>query len=115
METYGGGLWYADLQCLDDESYGVYLAALVDDALRTELAAVSQRRRLDALVDRGLLRDYLETLEAHVRGAAERMRAAARALDPDFDFVLYAPAFSSGWFYRALGRGLGEAARPSAR
>ena len=113
LETYGGGLWYADLQCFDDESFGVYLAGLADAALRAELAAASQRQRLDELIDRGLLRDYLETLEAHVGAAAGRMRAAARALDPDFDFVLYAPAFSSAWFYRALGRGLGEPARPA--
>jgi hypothetical protein len=112
LETYGGGLWYADLQCFDDESFDVYLAGLADDALRDELAAVAQRQRLDELIDRGLLGDYLGALEAHLGAAAGRMRAAARGLDPDFDFVLYAPAFSSAWFYRALGRGLGEAARP---
>ncbi|MBN1774003.1 MAG: hypothetical protein JXB32_22275 [Deltaproteobacteria bacterium] len=112
LETYGGGLLYPDLQCFDDESFGVYLAGLADDALRTELAAASQPQRLDALIDRGLLQEYLAALEAHVAAATGRMRTAARALDPDFDFVLYAPAFSSAWFYRALGRGLGEAARP---
>ncbi|MBI5499015.1 MAG: hypothetical protein HY907_02155 [Deltaproteobacteria bacterium] len=106
METYGGALWYPDLQCFDDESFQVYLDGLSDDALRDELAGVAQRGRLDALLWHGLLRGYVEALSAHVEAAARRMEEAAHALAPDFVFIPYAPIFSSAWFYRAVGAGL---------
>jgi hypothetical protein len=106
METYGGSLWYTDLQCFDDESFQVYLDALTDDALRAALSTVGRRQRLDELIDRGLLRDYVDALSAHVEAAARRMEQAAHALDPGFTFIVYAPVFTSGWFYRAIGRGL---------
>ncbi|MBI5490398.1 MAG: hypothetical protein HY905_23885 [Deltaproteobacteria bacterium] len=112
METYGGALWYPDLQCFEDESFQVYLDGLADDALRSELSGVSQRGRLDALLWHGLLRDYLEALSVRVEAAARRMEEAAHALDPDFVFIPYAPIFSSAWFYRAVGAGLATEVLP---
>jgi hypothetical protein len=112
METYDGVLWYSDLQCFDDESFAVYLDALEDAGLRAELEDVGARGRMDALIDRGLLRDYLEALSAEVEAAGRRMEEAVHAIDPGFAFVLYAPIFSSAWFYRSLARGLATPGLP---
>ena len=112
MEMYGTVLAYTDMQAFDDTTWNAYLDTLTDAGLRDALAAQPVQARLDALLERGILGDYVSTLERLAAEIGARYRDAVRAVDPDFVIALYFPGYPASWQYRGLIRGLGSPENP---
>jgi hypothetical protein len=68
--------------------------------------------RLDALIERGLLKDYITALRAGAAAIGARYRAAVEAVDPDFVIALYFPGYPTTWQYRGLIEGMGTSTNP---
>jgi hypothetical protein len=113
MEMYGTVLTYTDAQAFDDTTWNVFMDTLPDGDVKDLLLEQPLQTRLDALVDGGLLRDYLETLGARARAIGERYREAVASIDPDFRIALYLPGYPTAWQYRGLIEGLGTESNPA--
>ncbi len=117
LELYGAGsLTYSDGYIFDEETWShvIELISNRDAALGAEASALSDRDRLAWLVDGGLIGFVYQELEDEVALRAGDALAAARAINPNFELLLYVHAAQTGWYYRGLMRGFGTRERPVA-
>ena len=69
-------------------------------------------RTAPLVVDRGLVGVAYGVLETEVAQRARALIDTARALNPEFQLILYTHALQTTWFYRGLMRGLASAENP---
>jgi len=112
LEMYGTVLIYNEAHSFDDTTFQVWIDTLTDDGLRAQMLALPLTARLDELVDRGLLSEYLATLHAKAVEIGQRWRAAVDAVDPDTVLSLYLANIPACWQYRGFIEGAGRPDNP---
>ncbi len=112
LELYNGPVAHHDGWAFSDDTIEYYLAGVSDQAFADELRDAEPGRRLDLLVDEGVLGDYFTALEQAAYELGRRCREAAHESAPNLELMVYAAGFPNTWFYRGLLRGLGTHQKP---